>query len=372
MSMKGLCSWTATFLSVLMLDFTATAAAAETRGYVISWFATATFNDDIKAGCPSGKAATIVELHARELVEIGFTIEQANEILQNSRDSADVVPEYKDKIYNRALFKGKNVSIFNYPEQLPDPNIETYVGQYAYGFDLSGRQGSSKFEDPQTHQPVDNQLWRAVGCLSTYLATPPQLPYIEDTHWNVIVDHAPAWTIHVTGDDLSKDGKVSITFSRATQHLTRDAANGALWGATYVIDPNMTSHNVLDGEIRDGILTITPKDSFYLQGQHPFYTEIDLKNVHLRIQPQADGRLVGYLGGYLDWQRYAYMYTSRGSDADVVGIYHTLKKMADAGPDPKSGQNSRISGTFRLEAVPAFIADSSGKILATPMVPAPQ
>jgi hypothetical protein len=30
---------------------------------------------------------------------------------------------------------------------------------------------------------------------------------LEDTSWDVFVDNAPAWTIQITGDNLSKDGK---------------------------------------------------------------------------------------------------------------------------------------------------------------------
>jgi hypothetical protein len=40
---------------------------------------------------------------------------------------------------------------------------------------------------------------------------------------------------------------------------------------------------------------------------------------------------------------------------DYVGLYHALKKLADADPAPGPGQNTRISAAYRVEAVPAFV-----------------
>jgi hypothetical protein len=343
------------------------AAQAETRGYVISWFATATYyTGDKKMGCPDGRNGGVPEMHARELVAIGFGPEEAAELQRKQRDTDAVVPEYRDEIYNRARFNGKPVSVFTYPDFTPDPNIELYSGKFAYGFDLTGSSNPSKFEDPETHTPVDNQLWRALGCINQYRAIPPQKPLLEDTSWDVIIDNAPAWTLQISGDDLSKDGKVIVTLNRATQHLLRDATSGVLRDATYVIDPSTKSHNVLQGEIKDGVLTITPQH-IYLESEMPFYADIELDNGHLRIKSETDGKLVGFMGGFTDWLRYAYMSTARPfQDAAAIEGYHALKKMADADPDPVTGQNRKISATFRFEAVPAFLATSDGKIIASP------
>lgn len=359
--------WMTSALAVLPLCFVAIGARAETRGYVISWFATASYyTGDKKMGCPDGRNGGIVEMHMRELVAIGFTPEEAAELQRKQRDTDGVVPEYRDKIYNRARLNGNSVSVFTYPDFSPDPNIETYTGQFAYGFDLTGNASESKFEDPETHARVDNQLWRAVGCINQYRASPPQKALLEDTSWDFIVDSAPAWTVQISGNDLSQDGKVTVTFDRATQHLERDATAGILRGATYVIDPSTTSHNVLQGEIKDGVLTVMPQH-IYLQSQMPFYADIELDNGHMRIKAQSDGKLIGYMGGFTDWSRYAYMSTARpGNDAAAIEGYHALKKMADADPDPVTGQNRKISATFRFEAVPAFLANSDGKIVAVP------
>ena len=354
-------------LAVLSLCLNAMTAQAETRGYVISWLATASYyTGDVKMGCPGGKNGGVVEMHARELEAIGFDPKAAVELQRKQRDTDAIVPEYRDKVYNRARVNGKEGSVFTYPDFTPDPNIELYSGKYAYGFDLTGSSGPSKFEDPETHMPVDNQLWRALGCINQYRTFPPQKPMLEDTSWDVFVDNAPAWTIQIGGDDLSKDGKVTVTIDRATQHLLRDATAGVLRGATYVIDPASKTHNVLQGEIKDGVLTIKPQH-IYLEGEMPFYADIELDNGQMRINRQSDGKLIAYMGGFTDWLRYAYMGTARPfQDGAGIEAYHALKKMADADPDPVTGQNRKISATFRWEAVPAFLADSHGKVVASP------
>jgi hypothetical protein len=357
----------ASILVALPLVFNAVVAHAETRGYVISWFATASYwNGDEKMGCPEGRNGLIVDMHARELVAIGMDPKEAATLQRKQRDTDAIVPEYRDKVYNRARVNGHDGSVFTYPDFTEDPDIEFYSGQYAYGFDLTGNSSASKFEDPETHEKVDNQLWRALGCINQFRAIPPQKSLLEDTSWDVFVDNAPAWTIQISGDDLSKDGKVTVTIGRATQHLLRDANETALTDATYVIDPASKTHSVLQGEIKNGVLTVNSQP-IYLEGELPFYLDIGLDNGHLRAKRQADGKLIGYMGGFTDWKKYAFMSTARPfQDAAAIEGYHALKKLADADPDPATGQNRKISATFRWEAVPAFLADGQGKIVAQP------
>lgn len=352
---------------VLPLFSSSVAAQAESRGYVIGWLATASYyTGDVKMGCPDGRNGGVVEMHARELEAIGFGKGEAIALQKKQRDTDAIVPEYRDKVYNRARINGKDGSVFTYPDFTADPNVELYSGKYAYGFDLTGTASPSKFEDPETHARVDNQLWRALGCINQYRTFPPQKPMLEDTSWDVFVDNAPAWTVQVSGDDLNKDGKVTVAIGRATQHLLRDATSSPLRDATYVVDPASKTRDVLEGEIKGGVLTIKPAH-IYMEGELPFYMDIELENGHMRINRQADGKLIAYMGGFTDWKRYAYMSTARPfQDAAAIEGYHAIRKLADADPDPVTGQNRKISATFRWEAVPAYLADAKGNILATP------
>src|SRR5262249_19757075 len=145
---------------------------------------------------------------------------------------------------DHAFVGDTEVARLDYPDALnKDPEVETVVGKYAYGFDLGGA-ASSKFEDPMTHEKVDNQLWRAVGCITNFQFTPPTMPYMEGQAWNSgYADSAPAWAMQITGADLSKDGPVTVVLDRAFDHLQRDALGGIRSDVTYVINPSERSHN---------------------------------------------------------------------------------------------------------------------------------
>jgi len=348
-------------LAVLPMCLNAAPASAETRGYIIAWFSTATYND-YHANCPADKNGGGLKLKIRNLMDIGYSEAEALDIVNNS--VVNLGADINRRINTRAVVAGKPANVANYPDAVKDPNIETVTGKFAYGFDLGGKNGVTKFIDADTGDKIDNQLWRAVGCTESYRATPPEQPYPEELSWNTLIDTAPGWAMQLSGENLDKDGPVTVTLDRLLQHLERDALGKVMPFATYVIDPSPRSHNVFKGEIKDGILTIEPSQ-LTMQGQHPFYLDITLRNAHMRLRHEADGRVTGYWGGYLDWQRYAYMYTSRPANgADYIGLYHALKKMADANPDPKTGQNREISSTFRMEALPAFLATVDGKVVA--------
>ena len=310
-------------------------ASAETRGYVISWFATATNNPDFVTNCP---------VAAKDPDRVKFV-------------AKGMPPRYTVSV------NGRPVNPLNFPAGVAKVNLEPVAGNHIHGFDLGGP-AASKFTDPDTHEQVDNQLWRAIGCDSQFQAEPPRAPYFQEEAWMNFVDSAPGWAIQITSADLSKDGPVTVTLDRTLRHLERDALGSVRGEVTYALDPSPRSHNVLSGEIKDGILTIKP-DNIYLEGEMTWYPQIDLKNVHMRMHSE-DGKLVGYWGGYTDWHKWAYMCSSRpGSGCDGVAYYRNLEQFADADPDPVTGKNRLISTTWRMEAVPAFLGIAgSGQIVA--------
>ena len=113
------------------------------------------------------------------------------------------------------------------------------------------------------------------------------------------------------------------------------------------------------------MLTIKPAD-IYLEAEMPYYFDIAVRQATC-ASGEPDGKIVAYWGGYINWRDFAYMYTARPANgADSIGIYHALKKLADAYPDPNTGQHRYISTCYRMEAVPAFLTTESGKVVAVP------
>src|SRR6185312_8585232 len=96
------------------------AALADSRGYVISWFSVSTNNPDFAVNCPR-------------------TVKEQISRIGKQREAS-------------AFVDGKEVAALDYPDALQkEPDLETVVGKYAYGFDLGGPQ-ATKFTDPETHE----------------------------------------------------------------------------------------------------------------------------------------------------------------------------------------------------------------------------
>ena len=73
-----------------------------------------------------------------------------------------------------------------------------------------------------------------------------------------------------------------------------------------------------------------------------------------------DGTVDGIIGGYQPWHPIYFAYAGGGLAVEhdimgnIPGIYHLLRRYADAMPDPETGENAAISASYYFEAVPAF------------------
>lgn len=339
-------------LALALFLLTSPASAVETKGFVVSWFHTAGYAD--KDSCPHGINPDNNQIWARSLIELGFTPSEAERVIvADGRD-------WRRLMTMRGKKDGKPANVYLYPLSVPDPQLKPVEGRYAFGFNLDGKSGPQSFEDPESHQAgVDNQVFRAVGCSKMFHVNLPDRPYYEMTRWDIGADSMPAWVITISGDDLSKDGNVTVTLTRSTRYAYRDAQAKPLADATYVMEPTTRSRNILKGHIKGGVITVEPKD-IALQAEAGIIPEYKFKKAQLRLTIDAKGNLSGYLGGYIAWQSYYWLIASHGtsseeSSLDVPGVYYALRKQADADPDPVTHQNTQISSTFRIEGVPARV-----------------
>ena len=338
-------------ISALFLVCSAS-AVAETRGYAISLIHTATYASD--DNCPNGGNGDLVDIKKRILVRMGYTEDQAIKIISNN--DTDENGE-RVKMSNRGRLNGEAVNVHAFPTSVEDPQIETIQGRYAYGFNLDGRIQTGSFEDPESgERGVDNQMWRVLGCFGVYNVRRPTVPYNEYIAWDTAMDSMPAWLVSISGSDLSKDGDVTVTFDRSLNIVMRDARGDVLPGSSYTIDPDPRSHSVFKGRIENQILSIEP-DDFSMQGESQFYAVLRFSNSQLRIKMNTDGSLHGIIGGYQPFLDYFHYLAIRGEgtgQVDLPGIYYAMKRLADADPDPLTGQNRAISAAYYIEAAPVF------------------
>ncbi|HEY4368940.1 MAG TPA: hypothetical protein VGN07_17020 [Steroidobacteraceae bacterium] len=361
--MKFPCKTLCCCLPALAMLLGASGAVAETRGYAISLIYTASYSD--AENCPKGGNGGTSEMKQRILLSRGYTKEQAFKIIAaNDVDDKGQKIEFK----MRGVMDGHPADVADFPMSYPDPHIETVQGRLAYGFNLDGQAGPNSFEDPQTHEKgVDNQMWRVLGCFANYQVRPPVIPYNESIVWDTAMDSMPAWLVSIAGGDLNKDGEVTVTFDRALNVLMRDAHGAVLPGSSYTIDRDPRSHSVFKGHIKDQVVSIEP-GNFFMQGESQFYAVLRFTHTQLRLKLNPSGTLSGLIGGYQPWLDYYHYLSIRGEGdglVDLPGTYYAMKRLADADPDPATGENRAISSAYYIEAAPVFLTSVAGQVVST-------
>src|SRR5579872_7113218 len=145
-------------LPAWVLSVMSTAALAETRGYAISMVHMATYAEP--GTCQGGGNGSTTQIYEKILMDSGYSHEQAVQMLVGHDRQYD--------FSRRGHLYGQDVDIGNFPTSVPDDHIKTVQGagrgHFMYGFDLAGKTTPDSFEDPETHEMVQNQLWRVFGC----------------------------------------------------------------------------------------------------------------------------------------------------------------------------------------------------------------
>lgn len=339
------------------------AAASETRSYVLSAFTNAAYST--QGDCQGGIDPDQTDQYKLDLLALGMPLAQIQKVMAG-------YPGFQTMavLVNRGRVDGKPVNAYTNPASVIDPKLHMVIGHYAYGFNLDGKGAASpnSFEDPVTHEMgVDNQLFRVFGCAKNFRgppanATPPMFYGIE---WSTLRPSFPAWVITISGNDLSKDGPVTVSIDRSVDHVLLDASGNTEAYTTFRIDPAPGSVNVFQGQLEHGVVTLTDHHDLHLVGDPVLISELDLSNTHLRMTLKPNGEIDGLVGGYQPWWE-IFLPIGHGGEnfeenqgIDVPGLYYALRHLADADPDPKTGENRRISVAWQFEAVPAFVVPAA-------------
>jgi hypothetical protein len=171
--------------------------------------------------------------------------------------------------------------------------------------------------------------------------------------------------ISITGNDLSKDGDVTVVIQRAIDHAVI-AGNGQVQrDMTFEPRPDPRSHNVYRGALKAGVVTTRSPVDFRMLANPSWEGDYRLYGSRLRLTLKPDGSLEGIVGGYRPWRDVYRAYAivgnaiEHGTSVDVIGVYYALRRLADGLPNPKTGMNDGISAAYRIDAVPAFVVATS-------------
>lgn len=337
-------------------------SGAETRSFVLAYFYPANYYG--ADTCPRGMNPFPDVFFKRDLKLLGVPQAKVNAMFDQDYkvQNGPTTTPWVSVVATRG--NGRD-NVYLHPTTVPDAHLKPAVGRYGYGFDLDGKgvaRGRS-YEDPDTHQlGIDNQLFRATGCIPAYKGYPPPQPPLETEYrWEISRPSMGAWLITITGEDLSKDGDVTVSLMDSIDPVTSHDANARVQrDITYRVAAQPASNNVLRGKLTGGVIitepaTVTMQSDSYLQPRYHFL------QARLRLTLKADGSLRGVLGGYQPWFDLYWSHAKvgyideRGFGVDAPALYYGLRRYADAYPDPQSGEKTAISAAYLIDAVPAFV-----------------
>jgi hypothetical protein len=350
--------------AVALSSLAAVPAMAEERSYVISWLTQGTYSED--GDCAEGVEVGPNEQYAKILVnQYKKTPEEASKLMEgfDAGTSCGLGSncELNSQFIYRGQVNGKPVTVYENPTSVPDPGLNRVTGTKAVGFNLDGKTDTGGFENPFTGEKgIDNEYFRATGCIATSRAKPPFHNSQWEYHWGAQRPGMRAWMVQIEGENLSADGDVTVRIFKALNPVRFDAKDEVMRNMTFQKDPDPRSQNTFKGRIKGNVLEI---DTGRLKMiGNPYIIPVwDVNNFKARLEMKPDGTLDGYIGGYQNWLMLYYSYAQGAFPYEaqvgtpMVGLYYNFKKLADADPDPKTGQNMSISIAFRLEAVPAIV-----------------
>ncbi len=352
----GLRGLALTAACALGASLSAQAAAAESKSFALNMFTVATIQTE--DNCPHGLNPLSDVYYERELKRLGKSPTEIEELMKDFPSGG-----YQPLVIMRGRDEdGNPVNIYANPEAQPDPNIHLVEGNAGFGFNLDGKVTDEDFTDPGTGmRGIDNQLWRAVGCTHNYHISQPEIPLYPFAQWDGTRDTTGAWLVTVSDvDDWTNDDEVTLRFDKGIDSIIRDANDNTVRDMTFRVDPSARSTSVVKGKIKDGELTTDPFHLVFVPDPSVMH-EFNLQEAQVRARFTDDGKMEAYVGGYLEFMSF-YWSMAQGewtfehsTGIDLPGMYNALKKVADYNPDPKTGQNRSVSGTWWFDAVPAYV-----------------
>jgi len=233
----------------------------------------------------------------------------------------------------------------------------------SHGLNLDGKTGPEDFVSPAGEPGIDNQMYRALGCVDSY-RTDGSLYTFENTF---LVAYADARLLIELSDvdDLDNDDAVTVTTYRGMDNLLGGATGkDYLPGGTQHVEMRWSKEYVqrLKGKIVDGVLTTEPIDSIKIPwgmtaNVSPFQVFRGMR-LKLKLTPR-DAQ--GIMAGYVDIDAWHHAHNINLSThhqsygrASSPSIVAALNRLADGYPD-ESGRNTAISAAVDLKMIQVYV-----------------
>lgn len=349
------------------------AALAEwTKTYVVEWDEPAVYfggehgQADPGADCPKGVNPD-PDL-AAILVRAGYSREQAEWLL----DPDNTTLTWSQR-HNQLAFRGKDrANVYVNPSSTPDPGMVEVAGKIGEGINLDGNM-STGFTSPTGEKGVDNNFYRALGCVRWFRGRPYENDHVIRANDRI---HAGLWTVVMVvsgkGDDPMNDDEVSIGVYLSSDKLMKDGAGHIARGATFRIKPHERYEAIFKGVVVDGRITTEASPEILIRDAE-WGRGMDLLEARADFQMQSDGSLKGYIGGYRPWEPIYvefYAVVSGGiiethQSIELPAVWYALRRNADHSPTGPGGEKTHISYAARIDAAPAYVTEPEGEELVS-------
>ncbi|HEX2138726.1 MAG TPA: hypothetical protein VHG33_03330 [Woeseiaceae bacterium] len=236
-------------------------------------------------------------------------------------------------------------------------------GHISYGLNLDGEIGPDDLQSPTGEKGIDNQVYRAVGCIDGYRYKGAVWQFDTD---DMLANLSNRFVIELTGvDDFRNDDDVTVTTYRGLDGLHRDATGALSAGGIQRIDLRWGQPFIyrLQGRIVDGVLTTEPVDDFKLlwsmgnkMGGHQLFQGFRMQ---IELSP---GSAEGLFAGYVDIDRWDHnLNTNWTTHFQAYGhvsqpsLYRAMSRLADGYPDPVTGKNTAVSSAVEVSFVQVHV-----------------
>jgi hypothetical protein len=245
-------------------------------------------------------------------------------------------------------------------------------GPHAIGLNLDGKIGPNDFTSPDGEPGIDNQLFRALGCINSYRDAQGTNDSLNS--FEILTDNYNRLLIEVNGvTSLENDESVEVMVYRGLDSLRTDASGKSILpGQTQRIDIRWGQKFIqrLQGKIVNGVLITEPGDLTFPWSVFSLPADEYVRDARLRVKLSATSA-EGLIGGYTDVETwYLQLMKSQSTHCQSYGqlasmsLYKAMRRLADAHPDPKTGANTAISSALRATFTQVYILPESKAALA--------
>ena len=258
----------------------------------------------------------------------------------------------------------------------PTPDADGFTfheveGKYSWGLDLDGEVGVNDFVHPDGTPGIDNEVYRAVGCVIGFRG-PDGVEFIFQDK-AIIDERFNRMMIELSDvDSLENDDQVEVAVYRGMDRLLTDGTGlSVMAGGSQRIDTRWGRQLIrrTTGTIRNSVLTTEPIGEFVMPWQNLSVPTFQIfRDMRLKLDltsTSANGVLAGYTDvdtWYTQLIRNDSTHHLSNGQISGISLYKALRRLADAYPDAESGHNTAISTALNVKMVQVFVVHPPGGV----------